>query len=88
MSHFGHTLAKELRIIWNLTTAYHPQTDGLSERKNQWVEQYLQLIAIHQEDWAMALLVATLIHNNTRNSTTGFTPNKLISRLEPITIPK
>ena len=41
MSHFGKSLAKELGVTWNLSTAYHPQTDGLSERKNQWVEQFL-----------------------------------------------
>ncbi len=40
-SHFGRALAKELGIIWNLSTAYHLQTDGLTEWKNQWVEQFL-----------------------------------------------
>src|SRR5487761_1770368 len=44
-SHFGKALTKSLGIQQNLSTAYHPQTDGLSERKNQWVEQYLRLIA-------------------------------------------
>jgi hypothetical protein len=34
-SHFGRALAKELGITWNLSTTYRPQTDGLSERKNQ-----------------------------------------------------
>jgi len=40
-SHFGKGLAKKLGIHQNLSTAFHPQTDGLSEQKNQWVEQYL-----------------------------------------------
>jgi len=87
-SHFGKALAKELGITWNLTTAYHPQTDGLSERKNQWVKQYLRLIAVHQEDWAVALPLATLVHNNARNATTGYALNELISGIEPMTIPK
>jgi hypothetical protein len=30
-SHFGMALAKKLGIQWNLLTAFHPQTDGLSE---------------------------------------------------------
>jgi len=40
-SHFGRALTKELGIQQNLSTVFHPQMDGLSERKNQWVEQYL-----------------------------------------------
>jgi hypothetical protein len=45
-------------------------------------------MVVNQEDWATMLPITTLIHNNARNSTTGFTPNELISRLEPMTIPK
>jgi len=43
-SHFGRSIAQKLQINQNLSTAFHPQTDGISERKNQWVEQYLRLI--------------------------------------------
>src|SRR5258708_19413163 len=42
-SHFGKALAARLDIRQNLSTAFHPQTDGLSERKNQCVQQYLPL---------------------------------------------
>ena len=44
--HFGRALAKLLGIKQNLSTTFHPQTDGLSERKNQWVEQYLQIVTM------------------------------------------
>jgi hypothetical protein len=40
-SHFSKSLAQQLKINQNLSSAFHPQTDGISERKNQWVEQYL-----------------------------------------------
>ena len=40
-SHFAKALCAKLQIKQNVSTAFHPQTDGLSERKNQWVEQYL-----------------------------------------------
>ena len=86
-SHFGWSLAKELGICWNLSTAFHPQTDGLTERKNQWVEQYLCLIITNQEDWATALLIATLVHNNAKNGTMGFSPNELLIGREPSITP-
>jgi hypothetical protein len=41
MSHFGKSLMKRLGVNQNLSFAFHPQTDGISERKNQWIEQYL-----------------------------------------------
>jgi hypothetical protein len=86
-SHFERALAKELGITWNLSTAYRPQTDGLLERKNQWLEQYLRLVCGNQADWPVMLTIATLMHNNTRNSTTGLAPNRLITGLEPVATP-
>ena len=82
-SHFGKAITKALGITQNLSTAFHPQTDGLSEQKNQWVEQYLCLICTSQDDWAKWLPMATAVHNNTRNSTTGFTLSELLIGWEP-----
>jgi hypothetical protein len=50
---------------------------------NQWVEQYLRLITTNQNEWSKWLLMATAVHNNSKNSTTGFTPNKLLIGWEP-----
>ena len=38
---FTKELCKLLQIDQNISTAYHPQTDGRSEHTNQWLEQYL-----------------------------------------------
>jgi hypothetical protein len=38
---FTQELCKMLRINQNISTAYHPRTDGQSEHSNQWLEQYL-----------------------------------------------
>jgi hypothetical protein len=73
--HFGRALAKELGIEWNLSTAYHPQTDGLSERANQKLKQFLRLTITNQEDWSTALPIATLVYNNSKNSTIKASPN-------------
>ncbi len=67
--------------------AYHPQTDGLSEQKNQWVEQFLRLVATNQEEWSTALPLATLIHNNSQNATIRTSPNQLLISLEPPATP-
>ena len=63
--HFGKALTKWLGIQQNLSTVAHPQTDGLSEQKNQWVEQYLRLVTEGQlKDWSEWLANAMAIHNN------------------------
>jgi hypothetical protein len=78
-SHFGRALMKWLGIEQNLSTAFHPQTDGLSKCKNQWVEQYLRLVtSMALEDWAQWLAVVSAIHNNWKNSTTGLSPNQIL----------
>jgi hypothetical protein len=76
MSHFGKSLAQQLKINQNLSSAFHPQTDGISERKNQWVEQYLRLVtSTSPKDWTHWLAIATAVHNNQKNETTGLSPN-------------
>ncbi len=87
-SHFGKALATCLGIQQNLSTAFHPQTDGLSEQKNQWVEQYLHLVTSSQpEDWSTWLPIATAVHNNRRNTTTGLSPNQILFGYETTLIP-
>jgi Integrase zinc binding domain len=86
-SHFGKSITKALGIAQNLSTTFHPQTNRLSERKNQWIEQYLHLICTNQDEWAKWLPMATAVHNNTRNSTTSFTPSTLLLGWEPPLIP-
>jgi len=83
MSHFTRELTKGLEINQNLSMVFHPQTDGLSERTNQWIEQYLRLITTNQNQWSKWLPMATAVHNNSQNSTTGFAPNELLIGLEP-----
>jgi hypothetical protein len=62
---FGRALTEKLNVHQNLLTAFHPQTDGISERKNQWIEQYLHLITSNApKDWPQWLSVASAVHNN------------------------
>ena len=86
--HFGKALTEKLRIHQNLSTAFHPQTDGISERKNQWVEQYLCLVtSTSPEDWTHWLAITTVIHNNRRNETTNLLPNQILLGFETTLLP-
>ena len=82
-SHFGKALATKLGINQNLSIAFHPQTDGLLERKNQWVEQYLRLVTLATpKDWDRWLMMASAVHNNQRNQTTRLSPNQVLIRYD------
>jgi hypothetical protein len=78
-SHFGKSLVQQLKINQNLSSAFHSQTDGISERKNQWVEQYLRLVtSASPEDWTHWLAIAMAVHNNRKNETTGLLLNQIL----------
>ena len=67
-SQFRKALTTKLGINRKISTVFHSQTDGLSERKNQWVEQYLWIVtSTNPEDWIQWLALALVIHNNRRN---------------------
>jgi len=66
---FAVELTKELNrmlgIKTKLSTAFHPQTDGQTERMNQEVEQYLRFFIEHrQKDWPEWLAMAEFAINN------------------------
>jgi len=83
-SHCGKALTTKLGISRNLSMVFHPQTDGLSERKNQWVEQYLRLVtSMDPKGWVDWLALATTVHNNQTNATTGLSPNQILLGYNP-----
>jgi Integrase core domain len=58
-------LLKLLGIKSNLTTAYHPQTDGATERVNQEIEAYLSIYcSVHPMEWKNSLSTLEFTHNN------------------------
>ncbi len=75
VSKFMKDLYDLLQIKANVSTAYHPQTDGQTERVNQEVEKYLRIFIKHlQNDWAEWLSLAAFAHNNHTHSATGKSP--------------
>src|SRR3981189_203103 len=64
-----------LGITTATSTAYHPQTDGQTERINQEIEQYLRLFINHrQTDWVNWLPMAEFSYNNRVHSATKYSP--------------
>ena len=64
-----------LKITHKLSTSYHPQTDGQTERLNKTLEVYLKhYVNYHQDDWARHLSMAEFCCNNHDNSSIGVTP--------------
>ena len=66
---FAAELTKELNqmlgIKTKLSTVFHPQTDGQTERMNQELEQYLRFFIEHrQRDWPEWLAAAEFAINN------------------------
>jgi len=55
----------KLGIERRLSTAFHPQTDGQTERTNAILEQFLRAyINYQQDDWCGSLPVAEFAYNN------------------------
>ena len=56
----------------NISTAYHPQTNGQTKRMNQKIEQYLWIFVNEQQtDWVDWLSLATFSYNNKEQTSTG-----------------
>ena len=71
-------LCRTLGIDQNMSTAYHPQTDGQSERTNQMMEGLLRIFCNHQADnWAEWLAVVQYIINSCPSSTTKKAPYEI-----------
>ena len=62
VSHFWQRLLQTLGISLKLSSAYHPQTDGQTERVNQILEQYLRCsVSYQQDDWVNILSLAEFL---------------------------
>ena len=72
---FWQTVFKSLGTKIKLSTAYHPQTDGQSERANRTMEEILRSY-VHPaaDDWDLRLTAAEFAYNSSKQSTTGYSP--------------
>lgn len=86
-SKYMHALYKGLGIEPAFSTAFHPQSDGKTDRVNQEIEQYLRAFANHrQDDWARHLPIAEFALNNRVHSATDKSPFFLLYGYHPTSI--
>ena len=83
-SQFLRALYKKLEIEPRFSTAYHSETDGITERTNQWLEGFLRSFCNYsQDDWVKWLPIAKFCHNNQVNTATRKTAFKTIYGRHP-----
>ncbi|KAG0154712.1 hypothetical protein PDIDSM_280 [Penicillium digitatum] len=75
VAQFWKHLTKRLRITNLLSTAYHPETDGQTERTNAVLEQYLRAyVSYLQDDWSEWLPLAEFTANSHYPESTRVSP--------------
>ena len=64
-----------LGVERRLSTAYHPESDGATERRNQEIQAYLRaFVAYNQDDWKRWLPLAQIALNGKPAASTGISP--------------
>ena len=78
------SLCKTLQNKSKLSTAFHPETDGQSERANQEMERYLRTyVNYQQDDWTKWLPIAEYASNACKSDSTQLSPFNINYGFEP-----
>ncbi|KAG7548052.1 Ribonuclease H-like superfamily [Arabidopsis suecica] len=84
LSHFWRSLWKMLRTKLDMSSAYHPQTDGQTEVTNRALGDLLRcLVGDNIRSWDKVLCQVEFAHNHVVNRSTGFNPFKVIYGSSP-----
>jgi len=71
-----------------MSSAYHPQTDGQTERTQRTIEQILRgFIHAQHHDWLHVLPLVEFCYNNSVHSATKFSPFEALYGFNPISPP-
>jgi hypothetical protein len=88
ISKFSKALAKLLDYTIAPSTAYHPQTDGQTERLNQELETYLWIYCrTNPETWVEHLPLAEFVHNHRKHNSRNASPFYLMMGYNPRSLP-
>ena len=84
ISQFWSALLSSYGIAQNLTSAYHPQSDGQTERLNQILEQYLRTYSnFEQTNWLEHLPMAEFCYNSHYHTSIDMSPFKATYGFDP-----
>ena len=87
-SHFWEALCQYLGISQNISTAFHPQTDGQAENRHRTLSLWFRCLSeTEKEDWTTLLPLAEFTMNNTPHSLLGMTPFEADCARRPRRIP-
>ncbi|KAI2644089.1 Transposon Tf2-11 polyprotein [Labeo rohita] len=88
ISHIRKTFFKLLGVSVNLSSGYHPQTNGQTERKVQELGRYLwSYCQEDQHSWSRFLPWAEYTQNSLRQDTAGMTPFQCVLSYQPPLFP-
>ncbi|UYV72138.1 hypothetical protein LAZ67_9001944 [Cordylochernes scorpioides] len=75
----GSSYFSTMDLRSGFTTAYHPQTKGLTERFNKTLGDMLSMYTgVEQKDWDQVLPYVTFAYNTAKQEATGYTPFFLV----------
>ena len=87
-SSFARELGKLLHYNLSLSTAYHPQSDGETERVNQEIDTYLRIFCGNNPaSWSESIFHAEFVHNHRPHSVTNQSLFYLMMGYEPCALP-
>lgn len=84
LSHFWRSLWKLLRTSLDMSSAYHPQSDGQTEVINRSLGDMLRcLVGNHIRSWDSILCQAEFAFNHAVNRSTSFSPFRVVYGVVP-----
>ena len=85
-SKFWRSLMQMLDVKLNISTAFHPESDGQTERVNQTLEQYLRsYCSYQQDDWVSLLPFAEHAYNTSVSESSKASPFEINYGFSPQT---
>ena len=74
-SHFWEELHKLIGTRLRMSSAFHPQSDGATERANKTLGQMLRVcVSADQKNWVLRLPAIEFAINSARSESTGYAP--------------